>query len=571
MKRVLSLVLAVLTVLALIPAAVTAESFDPGFRNDTVDATGNAANPKAYHIDSKYFAMSYTFTLLTAQPYAAGDNGCVGISLGANEDGVAYIPHEYSNGDGTCWPWINCVVGINETGEVATGEHELLVFGPWWAGHNEFCTPNNRSYFPLAPYLNQKINIIVAGEYYGGAGENGAPGKLVVSVYINGEKIKAWGSTRDFVVENFDGWLGWKTALTGCAATVEYAEADTLYNDEQLAQLLYGRARANGAGAFATGRTDNKVGAINGEWTVSNDGKTYTSVTGDLGGGKGSYYQLGDAGQAFNANQNYTLSATVSTAKGQAGFLFNVTDSNANGTIEEGWNFSNIGDNYYLIDLDPAFQGYGIEDNIGYGWNGWNWSGGDLYTAGDDVNLKLVVKNNVAKIYINGQLVHTTHTRHNGDGFGLWSKGEGTQFKNVKVSYEINAPETFEDFPELNQDVTGFYQVRENVNGTRDVRISALGVDELLTKYDTCKFVISYTENGVEKTQDVVYNSTKVFKYLDDESSYISFAAPDGWHMLVLVITGVPESVTGFTVKELVLEGAGMDPYTYTDLGSGII
>lgn len=45
--------------------------------------------------------MSYTFTLLTSQLSAEGDNGCVGISLGANEDGVAYIPHEYANVNGT--------------------------------------------------------------------------------------------------------------------------------------------------------------------------------------------------------------------------------------------------------------------------------------------------------------------------------------------------------------------------------------------------------------------------------------------------------------------------------------
>lgn len=42
MKRVLSLVLAVLTVLAIIPAAVSAESFETGFRNDSIDATGSA-------------------------------------------------------------------------------------------------------------------------------------------------------------------------------------------------------------------------------------------------------------------------------------------------------------------------------------------------------------------------------------------------------------------------------------------------------------------------------------------------------------------------------------------------
>lgn len=45
--------------------------------------------------------MSYTFTLLTSQLSAEGDNGCVGIRLGANEDGVAYIPHEYANVNGT--------------------------------------------------------------------------------------------------------------------------------------------------------------------------------------------------------------------------------------------------------------------------------------------------------------------------------------------------------------------------------------------------------------------------------------------------------------------------------------
>ena len=63
------------------------------------------------------------------------------------------------------------------------------------------------------------VLILVLGEYEGT--------NLTVKVYLNGAAITVWGGSNEATATNFNGQIGWKTALTDKSATFMFAESDS--------------------------------------------------------------------------------------------------------------------------------------------------------------------------------------------------------------------------------------------------------------------------------------------------------------------------------------------------------
>ena len=388
MKRVISLILAIVMVALLAPMAISADEIK------TVDATGgeaaasNLSKGDQWTITKKYFAVSYTMNYAAKAGKVDGDtkdNGCNGIILGgADSVGCVFLPYD----------------GVDGNQKTA---NKVLKFGPWW---NTDSFGAKRSDVDASAYVGKDVTILLVGSY-----ENK---KLTVKAYLNGTAVKAWGAD-EFVIENFNGQLGWATKLAGVKATAKFVESDTALDKTAF------DAKAPVPSV--------KTGAIMGEWTKN--GTTYISKTGDLGSGNGTYYQLG-------GSEDFEISAKIKLG-GQMGFIVGVNDANNDGKITE------AGDQYYLIDFMTNGK-VGVEKN-NTKWGG--WMDEDLPEAGQanaEITAKVTYKKGTVTVYADGKKLLEKSGESFGTGYGLWSKTVDGVFADVtvKVNDGGSAPQTGE-------------------------------------------------------------------------------------------------------------------------------
>ena len=200
MKRIISLILAIVMVALLAPMVISADEIK------TVDASGgttvasNKSNATQWTITKKYFAVSYTMNYAAEAGLVetdVKDNGCNGIILGGSDAvGCVFLPYD----------------GVNGTKKTA---NKVLKFGPWW---NQDAFGAKRSEVDVSAYVGKDVTILLVGSY-----ENK---KLTVKAYLNGNPVKAWGAD-EFSVEDFNGQIGWATKLANVKATAKFVESDT--------------------------------------------------------------------------------------------------------------------------------------------------------------------------------------------------------------------------------------------------------------------------------------------------------------------------------------------------------
>lgn len=208
MKRILSLILAIMMIASLAVLSVSAD----GVEIKTVDATGGAesgsdrSDYEAFTVTKKYFALSYT----TVAAKNAGvhessgntkDNGCIGLTIGSEDYGCLYLPYEGDAVDG------KRTLGI-------WGKEQLLA-GKWW-GDSNFGKVEGTE---IADLVDKEVTILVLGEV-----DNGT---VKITAYINGNQIKLMGGQDVASATDFNGKLGWATKLSNHKATVKFAESDT--------------------------------------------------------------------------------------------------------------------------------------------------------------------------------------------------------------------------------------------------------------------------------------------------------------------------------------------------------
>lgn len=413
MKKIVSLILAIVMVAALAPMMISADTDEILVE----DATGPVEEYTKWEITKKYFAMSYVFDFQERQGLHS-DNGVCGLWLADGSavaafvyDGTGDDPEKRNNwnsmwarkfdNDGNYWP------DVSGYGTAFNGN--MLVFGPWWTtqdttaeGYTAWGDERNRGMLGVSEYYGQTVTLTLVGSL-----DNGT---LKVRAYFNGQPIKTWGETYEYVCENYSGKVGYSTKLTGAKATAKFVQSD---------KKLDANAFGDNFKAVKSG-TAGKVGAILGDWAV--DGSTYTPSTGKADDNvSGSYYQLGEGNK-------YEVTATFKI-QGEKGFILGAQDFNGDGKITE------KADYYYLLDITD--NGWVCFTRNNAQWGGWM---NDLNSSGkgtgEEVTIKAVMDNGQLTIYADGNKIFTYKTVSNDTAFGLWTKEAGVPFTNVEVKIE---------------------------------------------------------------------------------------------------------------------------------------
>ena len=390
MKRVISLILAIVMIALLAPMAISADEIK------TVDASApadaEAVKADQVTITKKYFAVSYTMNY-AAKAGKEGNNGCNGLILGGGDGvGCVFLPYDgKADGQKTA--------------------NKALRFGRG-ADTNPF--KKNQASVDASAYVGKEVTLLLVGSY-----ENK---KLTVKAYLNGNAVKAWGAD-EFTVDNFNGQLGWATKLAGQKATFKFVESDKALDKT-----------AFDAKAPTTGV---KVGPSAGKWTV--DGKNYIN-TEHVASKNGSIYVLGKS-------NDFELTAKVDTTDKQFGFIFNGKDVDGDGVFTEDndqymivWMKNN---QLRVITSDKGWNRYngGTTDEV-------NWGNSNIPTAQGEFELKLVYKNYTVEVFVNGQKAgeRKMDKGHEFGGWiGTWSKDQAT-YKDVNLTVHDaqNPPKTGE-------------------------------------------------------------------------------------------------------------------------------
>ena len=400
MKRIISLILAIVMVALLAPMVISADEIK------TVDASCPAdANEKVVHgqwtITKKYFAVSYSMNYV-AEAGKKGNNGCNGITLGDNDStGCVFIPY-------------------GDSGE-KKAPNKIVWFGPWWNGDSPFGVVNNgaeKAQVNIADYVGKDITLLLVGSY-----ENK---KLTVKAYLNGNPIKAWKAD-EYTVDDFNGKIGWATKVSGLKATAKFVESDTA-----LDKTAFDAKAPAGV----------KVGPCDfGKWKV--DGNTYQCTEYPGPSKDAAVYVLGKS-------NDFELSTTILPNK-ECGFIFNAKDVDGDGLFSEVKGndqfvivWLNVDGQVRIITSDRAFNRYGDNTNE----QDWGASLIDTKQKGE-YNLKLVYKNYTMEVYANGEKVgeRKMDKGHEFGGYvGLWSKTTEVAYKNVnfKANDAQNPPKTGE-------------------------------------------------------------------------------------------------------------------------------
>ena len=315
------------------------------------------------------------------------DNGCNGIILGgADSVGCVFLPYD----------------GVDGNQKTA---NKVLKFGPWW---NTDSFGAKRSDVDASAYVGKDVTILLVGSY-----ENK---KLTVKAYLNGTAVKAWGAD-EFVIENFNGKLGWATKLAGVKATAKFVESDTALDKT-----------AFDAKAPTTGV---KVGPNVGTWKV--EGKNYQTT--DFAPSKnGNIYILG-------SSNDFELTVKISGAK-EGGIFFCGNDLNKDGKILE------ADDQYMLIQANGGIRL--VTSDRAWGSDGRQWNDMLLFNPGnDEYTLRVVYKAGKLAFYVNDKAeaektVEVAKDLQFGSLVGLWSKHNEFTYKDLEFKVNDNTPKTGE-------------------------------------------------------------------------------------------------------------------------------
>ena len=398
MKRVISLILAIVMVALLAPMAISADEIKTADASCPEDQA-EKGNVSEWKITKKYFAVSYTMKL-DAKAGKTGNNGCNGITLGEGEGstgaGFIFLPYDgEADGQKTC--------------------NKMLRFGPWWDAANPFGKNNSIIDISGDNLLGKEVTIVAYGSF-----ENGT---LKVRTAFNGKEVKSWNAD-EYTVENFNGNVGYATKLSGLKATVKFVESD----------------KALGKDAFdaKAPTTGVKVGPSAGKWTV--DGKNYIN-TEHVASKNGSIYVLGKS-------NDFELTAKVDTTDKQFGFIFNGKDVDGDGV------FTEDNDQYMIVWMKNNQLRVITSDK---GWNRYNggttdevnWGNSNIPTAQGEFELKLVYKNYTVEVFVNGQKAgeRKMDKGHEFGGWiGTWSKVSGAAYKDLTLTVHDaqNPPKTGE-------------------------------------------------------------------------------------------------------------------------------
>lgn len=201
MKRIISLILAIMMIASFAVASVSADEIK------TVEAKGATNGEASWEagdiatVTKKYFAVSFT---MKAAEHAGilDDNGCCGLMFGANDDNCVFIPYDGGNTD------TQRTIGIDGAAKVC--------FGKWW-GDPDFGAQNKENV--ITDLVNKDVTILVLGE-------KGDDGKTTFSAYINGNQVTVWGGANTATAD-FGGRIQWAIRLNNVTATCKFTESDT--------------------------------------------------------------------------------------------------------------------------------------------------------------------------------------------------------------------------------------------------------------------------------------------------------------------------------------------------------
>ncbi len=204
MKKVLSLILAIVMIAMIVPASVITAGTTEDTKEMTVSgATNGAASWAAGDIATvtkKYFAVSFT---MKAAKYAGitADNGCCGLMFGDNDDTCIFIPYDEPGADGKR--------GLGIWGGAK------VMFGKWW-GTSVFGAAANA---PIDDYVDKYVTILALGT-------KNDDGTTTISVYVNGTKVHVWANQEDATAA-FNGRLQWAIRLNNVTADIKFMQSDS--------------------------------------------------------------------------------------------------------------------------------------------------------------------------------------------------------------------------------------------------------------------------------------------------------------------------------------------------------
>ena len=380
MKRVISLILAIVMVALLAPMAVSADEIKTFDASAPADA--EAVKADQVTIGKKYFAVSYTMNY-AAKAGKEGNNGCNGIILGGSDGvGCVFLPYD----------------GVDNGQKVPAGK---VKFGPWWGDAGPFRT--NAAETGILRHVGKDVTVTLVGSY-----ENK---KLTVKAYINGDSVKAWQAD-EYVVDNFNGQLGWATKLAGQKATFKYTESDKPLDQYAL-------------GGKAAAPVTIKTGANVGTWKV--EGKNY-SVTDFVSNIDAHIFVLGKS-------NDFELSLKLNPTK-ECGIFFCGNDLNKDGKIYEGT------DQYMLLQANGGLRIVTSDRRWASDNKGWNDM--KVVDTNGEYDLKFVYKAGKLEIHLNGEKKYEQEIAENlrfGNLVGLWCKSNDIVYQNVEFKANDNTPE----------------------------------------------------------------------------------------------------------------------------------
>lgn len=206
MKKVLSLILAIVMIAMLVPAVVaTAENAtETTETTDTVETTVSSAKDGSEGdiatVTKKYFAVSFTMKAAKNAGVPA-DNGCSGLMFGNNDDTCIFIPYDGGNTD------TQRTIGIDG--------HANVVCGKWW-GTSPFGAQERTN---IDEYVDKYVTILALGTM-------NEDGTATISAYVNGKQIKVWGGKTEATGE-FNGKIKWAIRLNNVSADVKFMQSDS--------------------------------------------------------------------------------------------------------------------------------------------------------------------------------------------------------------------------------------------------------------------------------------------------------------------------------------------------------
>ena len=202
MKRIISLILAIMMIASLTVLSVSAD----GVEIKTVEAAGATDGNASWQageiatVTKKYFAVSFTMKA-AAEAGVVADNGCSGLMFGNNDDTCIFIPYDGGTTDTAR------KIGIDGVPSV--------ICGKWW-GTSDFGVQQRTD---ISAYVDKDVTILALGTV-------NDDGTTTISAYVNGNQIKVWGN-QDAATATFNGKIQWAIRLNNVTATCKFAESDT--------------------------------------------------------------------------------------------------------------------------------------------------------------------------------------------------------------------------------------------------------------------------------------------------------------------------------------------------------